>query len=111
MAGDPLEVDLVAGEEEQHAEPEVGEELDEVGHLQPEHLRPDHDAEHELDDDRGNKEATPDRDRRDGAGDRGRRNYRQERRWLDFDRGEDGSLAHARRIVRHSRIHRLTRKG
>ena len=30
MPGDPPQVDLVAGEEEQHAQPEVGEELDEL---------------------------------------------------------------------------------
>ena len=48
----PLEVDLVAGEEEQHAEPEVGEEVDEVVALgEPEHLGADHDPEQQFDHD------------------------------------------------------------
>ena len=46
---DPLEVDLVAGEEEEHAEAEVGEEVDEfvvVGEV--EDFRADHDPQHQL---------------------------------------------------------------
>jgi hypothetical protein len=45
-----VQVDLVAGEEEQHAEPEAGEEVEEVGRLEPEHLRTDQDTEQQLED-------------------------------------------------------------
>ena len=47
---DPVELDLVAREEEQHAEAEIREELDELVRLREvEDLGPDDDAEHQLD--------------------------------------------------------------
>ena len=50
-AADALEVDLVAGEEEEHAQAEAREELEEVVWLgQAQQLGADHDAEHDLDD-------------------------------------------------------------
>ena len=58
LAPDPLEVDLVAGEEEEHPEAEVGEEFDEaVGPGDVENLGADQDAEQELDDDHRGHEA------------------------------------------------------
>ena len=51
MAADAAHVDLIAREEEQQAEAEVGEEGDELVDVQAEHVRPDHDAEQQLDDD------------------------------------------------------------
>jgi hypothetical protein len=86
-AGDSLEVDLVAGEEEQHSEPEVGEELDELRHVDPEHLRPDHDAEQELDDDRREQKAARRHERRERPGRRRRRDDREEHRRLDMNGG------------------------
>ena len=84
LAADALEVDLVAGEEEQHPEAEAREELDELVRLgEAEHLGPDHDPEHDLDHD--------DRDRqpaRDAAGEqrreRGDGDDRQERSAVDL---------------------------
>ncbi len=52
MPRDPLEVDLVAGEEEEHAEAEVGEEIDEVIRLgEAEDFGADDDPQQQLDDD------------------------------------------------------------
>ena len=67
---DPLEVDLVAGEEEEHAEAEVGEEFDEVGGLgQVEDFGADDDPQQQLDHDhRGRKPLRHDRDRDRGQG-------------------------------------------
>ena len=51
MASDPLEVDLVAGEEEEHAEPEVREEVEElVGLREAQHVGTDQDPEDDLED-------------------------------------------------------------
>ena len=51
-ATDLGEVDLLAGEEEQHDEPEVGEHRDELARVDPpEHGRPDQQAEHDLEHD------------------------------------------------------------
>ena len=50
-AADPLEVDLVAGEEEEEPEPEAREEVDELVALrESEYVRPDDDPEDELED-------------------------------------------------------------
>ena len=72
LAPDPLEVDLVAGEEEQHPEPEVGEEVDElVGLGEAEHLGPDHDPEDQLDHDHRRRQPLRHHDhgdRRQGGG-------------------------------------------
>ena len=64
--------------------------------LEAEHLRPDHDAEQQLDDDGRDEQPAPRHQRRracpataDVADDR------EELRRLDVDRGEDGQLAHA----------------
>jgi hypothetical protein len=70
-AGDPAQVELVAGEEEQHPEPEVGEEPEELRRVEPEHLRPDHDPEQQLDDDHRDEHAPAAEQGRDGARDRG----------------------------------------
>ena len=58
LALDPLEVDLVAGEEEEHPEAEVGEEVDEVvGVGEVEDFGADEDPEQQLDDDHRRREA------------------------------------------------------
>ena len=84
-AADALEVDLVAGEEEQHPEPEVGEEVDEVVAAgEAEDLRADHDPEQELDHDHRRGEST----RQDDDGDRGDRgddDDHEERAGVDVD--------------------------
>ena len=55
---DALDVDLVAGEEEQHPEPEIAEELRERVHAgEVQQLRPDQHAERELDDHHGEEQA------------------------------------------------------
>ena len=60
-AADALEVDLVAGEEEQHAEAEAGEEVDElIAVREPQHVGPDHDAEDELEHDHRDDRPPPD---------------------------------------------------
>ena len=80
-----IEVDLIAGEEEQHPQPEVGEELDEVvdvGDSQP--LRSDQNPEQQLDHDhRRGKSAGEhgDRDRRHGC----RQHHEQERSGVYID--------------------------
>jgi hypothetical protein len=79
------EVDLVAGEEEQHPEAEVREELDEVVRLgEPEHVGPDDDAEEDLDhDDRHRQEAA--QQRRGQRGDRRHGDDREEVARVDPD--------------------------
>jgi hypothetical protein len=58
QALDPVEVDLVAGEEEEHPEPEVGEEFDEViGLREAEQFWADHDPQQQLEHDDGWGEA------------------------------------------------------
>ena len=82
---DPFEVDLVAGEVEEHPEPEVGEEFDEVvGVGEVEDLRADQDPQEELEDDHRRRIAF--RDDRDGdRGDRGDQDDREERGRVDVD--------------------------
>ena len=59
-AADPLEVDLVAGQEEQHRQTEVGELVGEVGRLHPaQDRRADQQAEHDLEDDQRDPETRP----------------------------------------------------
>jgi hypothetical protein len=67
-AADPPQVDLVAGEEEEHPEAEVGEELREVIDMpDPQHVRADDDPKHELEDDRRHDEPASRPDRGEGA--------------------------------------------
>ena len=55
-----LEPDLVAGEEEQEAEPELAEELEQIRRRrEPEHVRTDHDAEEQLGHHHGHDERAP----------------------------------------------------
>ena len=66
-APDSLEIDLVAGEEEEHAEAEVGEEVNEViGLGDVEDLGADENAQEQLDDDDGRREAARHQRHRDG---------------------------------------------
>ena len=97
VSGDPADVDLVAGEEEQQAEPEIGEELEELGGLQAEHLRADHDAQQHLDDDRRDEHASAAEQGRDGARDRGDADDDEEVLRIDRRRigGEGQPRAHA----------------
>ena len=87
LAPDPLEVDLVAGEEEEHPEAEVGEEFDEVVAVgEAEDFGPDQDPQHQLDHDDRRREAFRD----DGDGDRGDRgdgDDREEGAGVDLYRG------------------------
>jgi hypothetical protein len=73
---DPLEVDLVAGEEEEHPEAEVGEEVDElVGVGELEDFGADHDSQDQLEDDDRRREALwdgGDHDRGEGGDDHDR---------------------------------------
>jgi hypothetical protein len=51
---DPLQIDLVAGEEEEHPKPEVRKELDELIDLsETKDLGPDSDPQQQLDDHNG----------------------------------------------------------
>ena len=78
-APDPQEVELVAGEEEQQTEAEIGEERDRRGDVKAGDLRPDEDTEHELEHD-GRDDDRPELDRgRDRAGHRRRADDGQER--------------------------------
>ena len=78
LAADALEVDLVAREEEQHPEPEVGEEGDELVCLsEVEQLRSDQDSEHDLDSHDRERQAARDA-ARNQRGERGRRDDREE---------------------------------
>ena len=87
-AADALEVDLVAGEEEEHAEAEAGEELDEViGLGQAEQLGSDHDAEHDLDDHNRQWQATPGHEPRQQRGERRDHGDRQEGLAVDVHHG------------------------
>jgi hypothetical protein len=86
-AADPLEVELVAGEEEEHAEAEVGEEIDEVvGFGQVQHVGADDYPQQQLDHDDRRRE-TP---RQDGDRDRGKggdHDDDEERLGVDLDQG------------------------
>ncbi len=89
FAADPLEVDLVAGEEEEHPQAEVGEEFDEaVGPGKIEDFGADDDPQQQLDDDNRRREArgnNGDGDRRDG----GDRDDDEEGVGVDVDQGVD----------------------
>jgi hypothetical protein len=86
-AADPLEVDLIAGEEEEHSEPEVGEEFGEVVDVgEAEDVRSDRDPHHQLEHDDGRGEALGhDRDR--DRGDRGDHHHGEEGAGVDLDGG------------------------
>ena len=84
---DPLEVDLIAGEEEEHAEAEVGEEFDEAVFARDvEHVGADQDPEAELDDDHRRHEAAGDEGHR-GRGDGGHEDDDEEGLGVDGDQG------------------------
>lgn len=84
---DPFEVDLIAGEVEEHPEAEVGEELAEfVGCSPAEPMRPDRDAEQQLEHD--DRRRDPGRQRRDGhRGDCRAQHDQEERGRVDVDQG------------------------
>ena len=71
-ASDSLEVDLVAREEEEHSEPEVREELDELVRVrEAQHVGADQDPEQDLEDDHRQRHARrhqPGHERRHRAG-------------------------------------------
>jgi hypothetical protein len=84
---DPAEVDLVAGEEEEHPEAERGEEVGEVirlGHV--ERLRPDRDPQQQLDDHHRHRDARLDQGG-DRAGRRGGDDDHEEGRRVYLDHG------------------------
>jgi hypothetical protein len=86
LAADALEVDLIAGEEEEHPQAEVGEEVDEaVGAGDVENLRADEDSEEELDHDHRGREP---------AGDNGDGDCRQRRDQDDDEKGLGVDLDH-----------------
>jgi hypothetical protein len=93
-AHDPVQVDLVAGEEEQHPEAEVREEVDELRDVQAEHLRADDDAEQQFDHDRRQQQPAAGHQCGHRPRDGGRRDDDEEVRRLDLDRREDHELAH-----------------
>jgi hypothetical protein len=84
-----VQVDLVAGEEEQHPEPEVREELHEIRDVQAEHLGADDDAEQQLDHDRRQQQSAPCHERGHRPRDGGRRDDDEEVRRLDLHRGQE----------------------
>src|SRR5215207_2841840 len=93
LALDPLEVDLIAGEEEEHPEAEVAEELGRG--IEPGdsgHLWADEDAEHQLDHDHRDHQAGSD-DRHEQSGERRDRDDHEERRRVDADHRVPSVLA------------------
>jgi hypothetical protein len=108
FAADARDVDLVAREEEQHPEPEVREELREGVDLgEAEDLRPDDDAEGQLDHDDGDEQVAPagggDDRRRHGRG----HDDREERAGVDAERrrgqGCEGYGAHVGQRTRRAK--------
>ena len=86
LAADPAQVDLIAGEEEEHPEAETGEEIGEaVDARSVEHLGTDDHAEDELGDDGGQQQTAPGDQRRDGPGDGGGDHDDHERPRVDPD--------------------------
>ena len=82
---DAVQVDLVAGEEEQHAQPEAGEEDHEVAHVQPEHLRADHHPQEQLGDDGRDEQSASGEHGCQRARERGGGDDSEERRGLGLD--------------------------
>ena len=83
-AANARDVDLVAGEEEQHAQTEIGEELREVIDLRDvESLGPDHHAQHQLEHDHRQEQTAPARDGGDRPGHRPGHDDREERSRVD----------------------------